>query len=106
MLRSLFSNTYRTALHTSIRTINPRPSALPKYRTFTTSYRVKMSSEKADPTTASLPAEQVNPPAPAPKVGEDGAAEAGDVGEDGKPSKKGGELIYLVIMLGNKLIGM
>lgn len=51
-----------------------------------------MASEKADTTTASLPAEQANPEAPAPKVGSEGAAaEGGDVGEDGKPSKKGGK---------------
>ena len=55
-----------------------------------------MASEKADPTTESLPAEQTNSAAPAPKVGAEGAAaEGGDVGEDGKPSKKGGKLTSL-----------
>ena len=97
MLRSLLKNGYRTAQHASYRThsssIYKRPSSIPNYRNFTATYFNKMASEKADPTTESLPAEQTNPAAPAPKVGAEGAAaEGGDVGEDGKPSKKGGKL--------------
>jgi hypothetical protein len=56
-----------------------------------------MPSEKADPKTETLPAEQANPAAPAPNVGAQDSsapaqAEGGETGEDGKPSKKGGEL--------------
>lgn len=100
MLRSLLQNGYRRAQHASYRitssNIHKRPSSIPNYRTFTATHCIKMPSEKADPTTATLPAEQANPAAPAPKIGaeaaEGAAAEGGDVGEDGKPSKKGGKL--------------
>lgn len=100
MLRSLLQNGYRTARYSSYRIICSysftRPSSIPKYRHFTATHFNKMASEKADPTTAILPAEQANPAAPAPKVGAEGtdgaATEGGEVGEDGKPSKKGGKL--------------
>lgn len=106
MLRSVLYKSYRTAQHTTqARSSNfgratSQSSILPRYRYLQTTSLLKMPSDKADPTTETLPAEQANPAAPAPQVGAEGAgaaAEGGDVGEDGKPSKKGGELCSILV---------
>lgn len=96
MLRSFIRVSCRTAKHTIHPLNNPiraSQSALPN-RYLTETRLSKMSSEKVEQ--ASVPAEQANPAAPAPKAGEDKpaaapAAEGADGEGEGKTSKKGGE---------------
>lgn len=106
MIRPLLSISSRTArhfIHSTVRLQGPSALSIPTYRNLSISRFNKMPSEKADPTTEILPAEQANPAAPAPNVGADGAAapattEGGENGEDGKPSKKGGKRVCLSLV--------